>query len=106
MTLAQRTFAEIAVARARRDDPATSHEAAKRAHRLASDHMRRILAVLRASPEPLDAEHIAEGCGLTPLQVCRRMAELCGPALAACEVADHEGRTRSNRAASRWRAIA
>lgn len=105
MKLAQRTFAEIEITRARRTDPATSKEAARRAHRLASDHMRKILDVLRASPEPLDAERIADGCGLSSLQVTRRMSELCGPTIAACEVADHDGRTRSNRAASRWRAI-
>lgn len=105
MTLAKRTFAEIEIARARCTDPETSRLAAARSHRLASAHFAKILDVLRASSEPLSAEQIADAAGLEPLQVSRRMAELCGPSLAAAVVVDQLGRTRSNRAASRWRAL-
>lgn len=106
MTLAQRTFAEVEIRRARATDPLTSKTAARRSHRLAAQHFARILRVLRDSAEPLSAEQIAALADLEPLQVSRRMAELCGPDLAAAEVADQLGRTRSGRAASRWRSLA
>jgi predicted ArsR family transcriptional regulator len=69
----QLTFDEIR--RARTDDPATSKDAARQSHGLASEHRRQILAALEGGVE-LTAGEIAVRCGLTSLQVSRRMAEL------------------------------
>lgn len=71
----QLTFDEIR--RARTDDPATSKDAARQSHSLAGEHRRQILAALDGGAE-LTAGEIAERCGLTSLQVSRRMAELRG----------------------------
>lgn len=77
MTLAQRTFAEIAVSRARRDDPATSHEAARLARGLAAEHHRQILATMQSDPaRDWTAHEIAAAAGMSSVAVSRRMREL------------------------------
>lgn len=73
----QQTFEEMqqARARARHRDPHTSHQAARAARSLASEHQAAILVVLRRGGT-WTADEIAERCGLTKVQVCRRLAEL------------------------------
>lgn len=73
----QQTFEEMqqARARARRTDPHTSHQAARAARSLASEHQAAILAVLRRGGS-WTADEIAERCGLTKVQICRRLCEL------------------------------
>jgi predicted ArsR family transcriptional regulator len=69
----QLTFDEIR--RARATDPTTSKIAARASHGLASEHRAAILRVMRAGGD-WTASEIAERCGLTSVQVCRRLAEL------------------------------
>jgi hypothetical protein len=60
---------------ARRDDPATSHEAAARAKELQAAHQRLILACLRQYG-PLGKDGIAARTRLDGVQTCRRLTEL------------------------------
>ena len=69
----QLTFDELR--RARRHDPATSKAAARQSHSLAAEHRRVILGVMRTGSD-WTAHEIAERCGLTAVQVCRRFAEM------------------------------
>lgn len=69
----QLTFEEVA--RSRAADPATSKAAARQARSLARQHREAILAVMRTGAD-WTATEIAERCGLTAVQVCRRFAEL------------------------------
>lgn len=61
--------------RARRDDPETSHEAARAAVTVAGDHMAKILGSLITQGRGTIYE-VAERLGLTHVQVARRMPEL------------------------------
>lgn len=61
--------------RARRSDPLTSHQAAKRSAHFAESHAGRILAVLDLHG-PMSAYHIGNDCGLSVVQVDRRLPEL------------------------------
>lgn len=70
----QRTFDEVR--RARSDDPATSKTAARAARALASEHRRLILEALRVNGRALSAHEIAACCGLSSVQVSRRLGEL------------------------------
>jgi hypothetical protein len=77
MTLAQRTLAEIEIARRRRDDPDTSHAAAREAFGVAAAHRQLILRVLRdGRGRDWTATEIADAADLTVVQVCRRLHEL------------------------------
>lgn len=69
----QLTFDELR--RARRHDPATSKAAARQSHGLAAQHRLAILQVMRTGSD-WTAHEIAERCGLTAVQVCRRFAEM------------------------------
>lgn len=69
----QLTFDELR--RARRSDPETSKAAARQSHGVAAEHRRVILGVMRAGGD-WTANEIAERCGLTSVQVCRRFAEM------------------------------
>jgi len=62
--------------RARRRDPATSHEAAKRAERFAQSHAGRILAVFQEFGSPWTAHELSKVTGLTVVQIDRRLPEL------------------------------
>lgn len=69
--------ARQAVARSRRDDPATSKVAAVRARGLAAEHHRQILAVMQAEPGRDWTPHeIAAAADMEPIAVSRRMREL------------------------------
>lgn len=94
----QRTFDELR--RARRDDPATSKDAARRCHGLAGEHARLILATLAAAGVPLTGHDIAARCELTPVQVLRRTAQLRDDGQI---VADGFGTSPSGCKAQRWR---
>lgn len=76
MTIAQRTFAELEIRRARRRDPETSRQAAAAAHGLAAEHRLLILATLRGTDGDLNSTEIGERINLTSVQVCRRLHEL------------------------------
>jgi len=83
VTLEQRTFAQVEVARARRADPETSKVAAARSHDLSHEHFAKILQVVRRGGD-WTAHEIGLQCGLTSVQVTRRFAEL----VAAGEIAE------------------
>lgn len=74
MTLSQLTFDEIR--RSHRHDPETSRIAAASSHGLAAEHRLLILRALRDAGRDLAAFEIAERCGLTSVQVSRRLREL------------------------------
>jgi hypothetical protein len=59
--------------RARTGDPSTSHAAAKRAAGVSVDHRNRIMAVL---DRPQTIYELGARCGLSHVQVARRMPEL------------------------------
>lgn len=59
----------------RSTDPATSREAALSAAELACEHQQIILATLRRIG-PSGKDRIASNCGLTGVQICRRLIEL------------------------------
>jgi len=59
---------------ARRTDPVTSHQAARRAANFAESHAGRILAALAEGPRT--AAGLAEMTGLSVVQVDRRLPEL------------------------------
>lgn len=84
---------------ARRTDPQTSHDAAAAAGGLAHEHCTKILA---AMPDigGLTAEEISDRCGLTPVQVNRRIHGL----IAANKLAD-TGETRPSRAGRQMRVL-
>lgn len=71
---------DIQVARARKTDPVTSHEAAKNAERFAGGHKSLILEALKDGPRT--AHGIAAMTGLTVVQIDRRLPELRSAGLA------------------------
>jgi hypothetical protein len=89
--------------RARRTDPATSHEAAALAGGVAADHCQRILDVLSESPVFLGATEIAALCSLTQVQVCRRLPEL--RALGLVRRGPNRGKTASGRSEATWEVV-
>ena len=100
--LHQLTLEELA--RSRKRDPSTSKAAARRAGGLASEHQRRILEVMRRGGD-WTPEEIATACGLTSVQVSRRIHELAGPNIAAIVLAGTERPTATGRMARCWRAL-
>ena len=63
--------------RARRRDPATSHEAAKKAERFAQSHAGRILAVFNSGEfSTWTALELSCWTGLTVVQIDRRLHEI------------------------------
>jgi len=89
------------VARARRADPATSKEAARRAHGLAGEHERRILQALSGG-ESLTAHDIARRTLLTPVQVSRRLGHMRDEGRIVVDP-DAIGMTPSDRPCQAWR---
>lgn len=67
--------ADSAILRARRTDPVTSHQAAANAYRFACSHAGRIVAALDQLGSGT-AQEIGEHCGLSVVQVDRRLTEL------------------------------
>jgi predicted ArsR family transcriptional regulator len=86
--------------RARRHDPDTSHAAAASMATGAAAHREAILGVLNDHGD-LTPEEIAARCGLSSVQVCRRMKELenAGRAVPTSE----QRKTQSGRMARVWR---
>jgi len=85
--------------RARRRDPATSHEAAKRADRFAKSHAGRILAVFQSCADfTYTADELARHTGLSVEQVCRRL-----PEIAEVEVVRENGQDRAEGGFRVWR---
>lgn len=66
---------------ARRTDPQTSHDAAKRAERFAATHAGKIIAALKEHG-PSTPEGLSERTGLTVVQLCRRLPEIQAKGLA------------------------
>lgn len=74
MTLAQQTFAEWEMRHARRQDPETSKIAARRATKVCSEHLRRMLeAMMAGGSRDWTPHELSAACGLSPLQVSRRI---------------------------------
>lgn len=71
--------------RCHRDDPPTSFEAAERAIKsgTTAEHRALILDVLSRAKVPMTASEIGAVCGLTQVEVNRRMSEI--PAAQPCE---------------------
>lgn len=86
--------------RARTTDPETSHAAARSMTGTASEHRERILGVLEVHGD-LTSEQIGEHCGMSSVQVCRRMKEL--ERLGLAEPTSEQRRTQSGRMARVWR---
>lgn len=99
----QQTFDELR--RRRNTDPATSHAAARQSHGLASAHRAAIMRVLRTVAErrvALAPHEIGARCGLTSVQVSRRLKELEDDGLI---VEAGVAETPSGRQARTWRAF-
>jgi predicted ArsR family transcriptional regulator len=88
--------------RARRRDPATSHRAAKSMRKQAPKQADRVLEALWFLGEA-GANQIAAVCGLTQVQVCRRLPEL--EAAGKCAPTDRTCDTASGRPERVWRAV-
>jgi hypothetical protein len=78
--------------RARRSDPATSHQAAARASHFSESHAGRIHVALMAGPQT--AHELAERTGLTVVQIDRRLPELQRMGMAAVVIRDGATVTR------------
>lgn len=87
-------------AAARRDDPWTSHQAARSAALCASEHRQRVLDTVKTADRPLGGTEIAALCGLTQVQVCRRLPELLREGL--LRIAPGLGETASGRHERLW----
>lgn len=74
--MTQIVFDNITPVRARRTDPQTSHDAAKRAERFAHSHKSRILAAMREHTGSWTAAELSLFTRLTVVQIDRRLVEL------------------------------
>lgn len=79
----------LALTRTRATDPITSYNAAAGAAVFAQSHSNRIMAVLGLRHQGMTAAEIGDCCGLTVVQVDRRMVELKRAGLA--RVMQHAG---------------
>lgn len=95
-------FTAPAEPRARRTDPATSHEAAESARALAARHHRVIVAALREHG-PMGKDRIAHVTGLTGVAVARRMSELRSQGLAL--PTGRRVESAAGRAETEWTAV-
>lgn len=82
--------------RARATDPITSINAAAGAAVFAQSHSNRIMAVLGIRHQGMTAAEIGDCCGLTVVQVDRRMVELQRAGLAHVMQKDGEDLVRGN----------
>jgi predicted ArsR family transcriptional regulator len=87
--------------RARKLDPATSHEAASRVGEFSQDHQTRIMAALTFGE--LGAEQIGTEVGLDAYAVRKRLAELAAMHLA--EPTGETRRTSTGRSERIWRLV-
>lgn len=99
MMLRQTSLDELS--RSRRNDPATSKDAARRARGLAGEHRRRILVAL-GSGQSLTAHDIATRADLLPVQVSRRLGQMRDDGDIVVD-ADAIGVTPSGRPCQSWR---
>lgn len=88
--------------KARRKDPATSHEAAESARELQARHHRLIVDALWQHG-PMGKDRIAEVLGLTGVAVARRMSELRSRGLAM--PTGRRVQSKSGRAETEWTAV-
>lgn len=88
-------------ARARRTDPATSRDAARSMRHAATAQAAAVLNALRQGPA--GATEIARRCGLTQVQVCRRLSDLQKPGLA--KPTGDRAPTAAGRSERVWRAV-
>lgn len=84
----------------RANDPWTSHAAARAAVGVATEHRTLVLETIKAADRPLGGTEIAERCGLTQVQVCRRLPELLLQQLV--RIAPGMGETASGRHERLW----
>lgn len=87
--------------RARKLDPATSHEAAGRVHEFSGDHQSRVLAALMFGE--LGAEQIARATGLDAYSVRKRLPEL--EAMKLAQPTGDTRRTSTGRSERIWRLV-
>lgn len=88
----------FAWARTRATDPSTSSRAARSVP--ASEHVSLILDALERADAALSAERIGDLCGLSSIQVTRRVRDM---ERAGRIRRDGEGRNRAGRAVTLWR---
>lgn len=92
--------ADKACARARRTDPATSHEAAARVAEFSSAHHQRVMDALRRAGGRAGAEQIAHIAGMDAYAARKRLPEL--QALGAVRATEETAMTRSGRRERVW----
>lgn len=82
---------------ARRTDPATSHQAARRVSEFAKQHHAQILGVLSQRPDGMTVHEIASLCRLDAHAVGKRMGELAkaGSVYVATDVMTGDDMTRA-----------
>ena len=89
--------------RARRSDPATSHQAAAKAEKFASSHAGRILAALQTHG-PLSASQMYVFTGLSTVQCDRRRKEMIGAGLVRIKTMD-DGHPVTHNGCEVWEAV-
>lgn len=87
---------------ARAADPWTSLSAARAAAQCASEHRAKILETIKLADRPVGGTEIAMLCGLTQVQVCRRLPELLREQ--RIRIAPGIGETASGRHERLWEA--
>jgi predicted ArsR family transcriptional regulator len=92
-----------ATPRARRCDPATSHEAAERSIDLAAQHQMTIIKCLKAHG-PLGKDGIASRSRLTGVQVARRLPEL--KSMGLVKLSGQRVASTSGRSEREWEIVA
>jgi DNA-binding MarR family transcriptional regulator len=65
----------LSMPRARRGDPATSHQAAARSHQFSGSHAAKILSAIKHMPGQT-ASYYSQMTGLTVVQIDRRLPEM------------------------------
>jgi predicted ArsR family transcriptional regulator len=86
---------------ARRSDPITSHEAARRVGEFQGTHYTVILKALKEFERPAGACEIAQAANLTQVQVCKRLPELARAGL--IQSTEKTCKTPAGRSERLWR---